>query len=47
MLEYRIGIFPESYYKLVSTDFLPGIKNIERVKEKIFEYIDFRIKQGS
>ena len=27
-------------------DFLPGTKDIERVKEKIFEYVDFTIKQG-
>ncbi len=26
-------------------DFLPGTEDIERVKEKIFEYVDFRIKQ--
>ena len=26
-------------------DFLPGAEDIERVKEKIFEYVDFRIKQ--
>ncbi|MHC4461933.1 MAG: HD domain-containing protein [Planctomycetota bacterium] len=26
--------------------FLPETRDIERVKEKIFEYVDFRIKQG-
>jgi len=44
-LEYGIGIFSESWYKLVSIDFLPGTTDIERVKEKIFEYVDFRIEQ--
>jgi len=27
-------------------DFLPGTTDIERVKEKIFEYVDSKIKQG-
>jgi hypothetical protein len=27
-------------------DFLPKTRDIERVRKKIFEYVDFRIKQG-